>query len=396
MKKSYEAQFRPATQITRLGREPAKFEGFVNTPVYRGSTVVFNTLDDIEKNNAKYWYGTAGTPTINSLEDSWTALSGAAGTVMAPSGLGAIALALFTLLKAGDHLLMPDAIYRSARQFSADVLEKFGVETTYYNPLIGADIATLFKPNTRVVFLESPGSQSFEVQDVPAITAAAKEHGIKTVIDNTWATPIFFKAHHHGCDLCVEAGTKYLGGHSDLLLGLVSANAETWPALRKTYDAMSMMPGPEDCFLALRGLRTMYIRLKEAERRGLEMAHWLKERPEVARVLHPAFPECPGHAFWKRDFTGSTGVFSVILTPGFTKSGLAAMLDNMDLFSMGLSWGGFESLVTHFDCSSYRTATQWAPGGLCLRFQIGYEDLEDLKDDLDRGFERLRNATGTS
>lgn len=389
MEKKNDLRLTTATQVTRLGKAPERYEGFVNTPVFRGSTIVFNTLDDIENSRLRYNYGTEGSPTISSLEEAWTSLSGAAGTVMAPSGLGAIALALLSVLRAGSHMLVPDSVYRSARQVCSDVLEQFGVETEYYDPLVGAGVESLLRPNTAVIFLESPGSQTFEIQDIPAITAVARKRGIKTVVDNTWSTPVFFKAHQHGCDLSIEAGTKYLGGHSDLLLGLVTANEETWPALRRTYAAMALMPGPEDCFLALRGLRTMYVRLKEAEKRGLEMARWLKERPEVSRVLHPALPDCPGHDLWKRDFTGSTGVFSVVLKPGYTKKGLAAMLDNMDIFSMGFSWGGYESLVTYFDCSTYRTATQWTAEGLCLRFQIGLEDPEDLKADLDRGFRRL-------
>lgn len=378
-----------STQITQLGRNPQEQYGFVNGPIYRGSTVVYNTLNDIEQRNARFHYGTSGTPTIENLENAWTQLAGAAGTVLSPSGLGAIALALFTTCKSGDHLLMPDCAYRPSRNFCDSTLAQFGVETTYYDPMIGADIEKLIKPNTSTIFLEAPGSQSFEVQDVPTIVRIAKKHGIKTIIDNTWATPIFFKAHAHGVDLSLEAGTKYLGGHSDLLMGLVSANEETWPALRKMYDSMAMLPGAEDCFLALRGLRTMHLRLKEAEKRGLEMAYWLKTRHEVTKVLHPAFPECPGHEFWQRDFTGSSGLFSIELDPKFTKAGLANMLDNMSLFAMGFSWGGFESLIIPFNCAEYRTATKWAPKGLTLRLQIGLEDMDDLKNDLIAGFERL-------
>lgn len=293
-------------------------------------------------------------------------------------------------MKSGDHLLVPDCVYRPTRTLCAGMLARYGVETTYYDPMIGSGIEALIKPNTSTIFLEVPGSQSFEVQDVPAITVVAKRHGIKTIIDNTWATPLFFKTHEHGCNLSVEAGTKYLGGHSDLLTGLVSANAETWPQLRETYDHMAILPGAEDCFLALRGLRTMHLRLKEAERRGMEMAHWLHARPEVLRILHPAFPDCAGHEFWKRDFTGASGLFSIVLDPKFTKRGMASMLDNMSLFSMGFSWGGFESLIIPFDCAEYRTVTKWNPGGLTLRLQIGLEDMEDPKRDLDEGFARLR------
>lgn len=392
MSKKANSSFSVGTRITQIGRDPAKQAGFVNPAVYRGSTVIFPTVDDIENNRAEYNYGTMGTPTISNLENAWTELAGAAGTVLSPSGLGAIALALLTTLKAGDHLLMPDCVYKPTRLFCAGMLAKMGIETTYYDPLIGAGIETLFRPNTSTLFLESPGSQSFEIQDVPTMTQLAKKHGIATIIDNTWATPLFFQAHEHGCDLSVEAGTKYLGGHSDLLMGIVSANEAWWPKLREAYDLLAMLPGAEDCFLALRGLRTMHLRLKEAEKRGLEMATWLQSRPEVLKVLHPAFPECPGHEFWKRDFTGSSGLFSIILQPEYTKAGVSNMLDNMSIFAMGYSWGGFESLVIPFNCADYRTATQWNPGGLALRLQIGLEDMDELKADLEQGFERLKQA----
>ncbi|WP_404273836.1 cystathionine beta-lyase [Yersinia intermedia] len=393
MSKTPNSDFSIGTRITQIGRDPSKQAGFVNAAVYRGSTVIFPTVSDIEHNRAEFNYGTMGTPTIANLENAWSELAGAAGTVLSPSGLGAIALALLTTLKAGDHLLMPDSVYKPTRLFCAGMLGKMGIETTYYDPLIGVNIKTLFRPNTSTLFLESPGSQSFEIQDIPTMTALAKKQGIATIIDNTWATPVFFRAHEHGCDLSVEAGTKYLGGHSDLLMGVVSANDIWWPKLRETYDLMAMLPGAEDCFLALRGLRTMYLRLKEAEKRGLEMARWLKSRPEVLKVLHPAFPDCPGHEFWKRDFKGSSGLFSVILQPEYTKAGVDHMLDNMSIFAMGYSWGGFESLVIPFNCAEYRTVTQWQPGGRALRLQIGLEDMDELKADLEQGFERLKQCT---
>lgn len=381
------------TQLAQLGRTSDVHYGFVNTPVYRGSTVLFKTLDDLENHRARYAYGTAGTPTIESLESAWTTLAGAAGTALSPSGLGAVALALLSAVKQGDHVLMPDSVYLPTRELCVNFLERFGIETTYYDPLLGEGLGALIKPNTSTIFLESPGSQTFEVQDVPRITALARKRGLTTIIDNTWATPLFFRAHAHGCDLAVEAGTKYLGGHSDILLGLVSANARLWPALKRTYQSMAMLPGAEDCFLALRGMRTLHIRLKEAEARGLEMAHWLSAQPEVATVLHPAFESCPGHLLWKRDFSGSTGVFSIILQPGFTRAGLAHMLDQLSLFGMGYSWGGFESLIIPFDCRGYRTATDWRPDGLALRLQIGLEDPADLKADLRAGLDRLASAS---
>ncbi|MGA6108111.1 cystathionine beta-lyase [Pseudomonas solani] len=384
--------FSISTQLTMLGRDPAEQFGFVNAPLYKGSTIIYKTLDDIEARRSRFSYGTAGSPTIAHLEDAWTQLTGAKGTVLSTSGLGAVALALFSTTKAGDHILIPDSVYRPTRNFCNQMLARYGVTTTYYDPMIGADIERLIGPNTTTLFLEAPGSQSFEVQDIPALVEVARRHGVKTILDNTWATPIFFRGHDHGIDLTVEAGTKYLGGHSDILLGLVTANEACWPALRATYDAMSMLPGAEDCVQALRGMRTLFLRLKEAERRGLEMARWLSERPEVSRVLHPAFESCPGHAHWKRDFKGSSGLFSIVLAPGYTRDGLAAMLDNLSIFSMGFSWGGYESLVIPFDCRTYRTATRWEAEGFALRLQIGLEDMDDLKGDLARGFARLAAA----
>jgi len=389
MKNTRSEPLKLSTRLTQLGRNTKEQHGFVNSPVYRGSTVVFDTVEDLENNRAAFAYGTLGTPTIKNLEDAWTELTGAAGTVMSPSGLGAIALALMTTLKAGDHLLIPDTVYRPTRSFCHQTLKKFGVTTTYYDPMIGAGIVELIRPETSTLFLESPGSQTFEIQDIPLLTEIARSRGIKTIIDNTWATPIFFQAHQHGCDLSVEAGTKYLSGHSDLLMGMVSANAETWPELRATYDSMAMLPGAEDCFLALRGLRTLHIRLQEAESRALKVARWLEQQPEVKTILHPAFESCPGHEFWKRDFTGSTGLFSIILDPVFSKSAVTEMLNGLELFAMGYSWGGFESLIIPFDCSDYRTATRWQEAGKTLRLQIGLEDTDDLINDLRQGLDRL-------
>ncbi|ELI8127102.1 cystathionine beta-lyase [Yersinia enterocolitica] len=381
--------FKISTQLSMLGRNPEEQSGFVNAPVYRGSTVVYKSCEDIRHKRARFSYGTSGTPTIENLENAWSALCGSAGTVISPSGLGALALALFSVTRAGDHILVTDSVYRPTRNFCDTLLAKFNISVTYYDPLLGSDIEELVQDNTRVILLECPGSQSFEVQDIGTIVEVARRHKISTIIDNTWATPLFFNAHAHGIDLSVEAGTKYLSGHSDLLMGLVSANGAHWQALRDTYDAMAMLPGAEDCFLALRGLRTMYIRVKEAEARGLEMAQWLKSQPEVSKVLHPAFEDCPGHDNWKKYFTGSTGLFSIVLDARFSQDNVDNMLDNMSIFGMGFSWGGFESLIIPFDCAEYRTATKWAPEGMTLRLQIGLEDMDDLKHDLQEGLKRL-------
>ncbi len=384
-------RLRSRSRLVHLGRDAETTLGFVNVPPFRGSTVLFPDVATLKSRKQRYTYGTHGTPTTDALSEAWSAISGAAGTTLVPSGLAAIVVSLMTALSAGDHLLMTDSAYQPARNFCNATLKRMGVETTYYDPLVGSGIAALMRPNTKAVFVEAPGSQTLEVQDNPAIAASAHARGACVIADNTWATPLFFSPHAHGVDMAVEAGTKYLSGHSDLLLGLVSANAQWFARLAKTVDQMAIPPGPEDVFLALRGLRTMELRLREAERQGLALAHWLKDRPEVLRVIHPALPDDPGHAIWKRDFSGSSGLFSVVLKPAPERA-VAALLDGLELFGMGYSWGGYESLVIPFDCTSYRTATRWAPGGPTLRFSVGLEDIEDLKEDLDRGFQRLAAA----
>ncbi|MGX9980107.1 cystathionine beta-lyase [Methylobacterium fujisawaense] len=394
LKPSPDAQqtFAPATRLVHAGRDPGEQHGFVNTPIYRGSTVLYPTYDAIKNRRGRYNYGTSATPTMDALTTAWTELAGAAGTVVTPSGLAALTVALMAAVSAGDHLLVTDSAYRPTRQFCDGVLARYGVEVTYYDPIIGAGIADLMRPNTRAVLVEAPGSQSFEMQDVPAIAEVAHARDACVIMDNTWATPLLFPPHERGVDIAVEAGTKYLSGGSDLLIGLTSANARYYPAVRRTFDHFAMCAGAEDIFLALRGLRTMNLRLREHGRAGLEMARWFQVRPEVLRVLHPGLPEDPGHAIWTRDFAGASGLFGVILKP-VPEVALAAMLDGLQLFGMGFSWGGFESLVIPFDCAGYRTATKWAPGGPALRFHIGLEDTADLKADLDAGFARLRAAT---
>ena len=383
--------FAPATRLVHAGRDPEEQHGFVNTPIYRGSTVLYPTYDAIKHRRGRYNYGTSATPTMDALTAAWTELAGAAGTVVTPSGLAALTVALMAAVSAGDHLLVTDSAYRPTRQFCDGVLARYGVEVTYYDPTIGAGIAALMRPNTRAVLVEAPGSQSFEMQDIPAIAEVAHARDACVIMDNTWATPLLFPPHERGVDIAVEAGTKYLSGGSDLLIGLTSANARYFPAVRRTFDHFAMCAGAEDIFLALRGMRTMNLRLREHGRAGLEMAQWLQARPEVLRVLHPGLPEDPGHAIWKRDFSGASGLFGVILRP-VSEAAVAAMLDGLQLFGMGFSWGGFESLVIPFDCAGYRTATKWSPGGPALRFHIGLEDTADLKVDLDAGFARLREA----
>jgi cystathionine beta-lyase len=379
---------RMATLVTQAGRAPFDHFGFVNPPVYRGSTILFPTVADLEGLRQPYTYGTKGTPTTRALETAWSEIAGAADTVLVPSGLAAISLALLTATKAGAHLLVTDSAYSPTRAFCDGFLARFGVTTEYYDPAIGAGIAGLIRQETTAVLIESPGSQSMEVQDTPAIAEAAHEQGLCVIVDNTWATPLLFPPHARGCDLAIEAGTKYLSGHSDILMGLVSANARWAKRLRHTFNLFAIGASPDDASLALRGLRTMSLRLKEQGRAALEIAQWLAARPEVARVLHPALPDHPGHEIWKRDFTGSSGVFSMILKPA-PKAAVDAFVDRLEIFGIGYSWGGYETLILPFDCAPYRTATRWAPGGPALRFSIGLEDVDDLKEDLEAGFARL-------
>jgi cysteine-S-conjugate beta-lyase len=379
------------SRLVNLGRDAEFSQGFINVPPFRGSTVLYPDVATLKSRGQRFTYGTRGTPTTEALCSAWTDLSGAAGTVLLPSGLAAVVVALMTALSAGDHLLMTDSVYEPSRAFADKALRRFGIETTYYDPTIGAGIDALMRPNTRAVLTESPGSQTLEVQDIPAIAEVAHARGACVILDNTWATPLFFSPHAHGADLAVEAGTKYLSGHADLLLGLVSANEPWFDRLHRTTHLMAIPPGAEDVFLALRGLRTLELRLREAERQGLALAQWLNGRPEVLRVIHPALPDDPGHALWKRDYSGSSGLFSIVLKPA-SDVAVAAFLDGLELFGLGYSWGGYESLALPFDCTPVRTATHFAPGGPTVRFSVGLEDIEDLMADLERGFARLRVA----
>ncbi|MFG1300194.1 cystathionine beta-lyase [Xanthobacter sp. V3C-3] len=379
------------TRIVHAGRDPQRFDGFVNTPVVRGSTVLSATYDDLIHHRGRYSYGRRGNPTTEGFEAALRALEGGDGVALTPSGLSAVTISLLSVLGAGDHLLMVDTAYRPTRTFCDSVLKRLGVETSYYDPFVGAGITELIRPNTRAIFLESPGSQSFEMQDVPAITAIAREKGITTLIDNTWATPLYFKPHAHGVDISIQAGTKYIGGHADLNLGTISAVGPAWKKVIATHGTLGITISPDDAALGARGLRTLAVRLERHWRSGLEMAEWLAARPEVSRVLHPALPSDPGHAIWKRDFCGASGLFSLILNP-VPEAAVAAFFDALKLFGMGYSWGGYESLAIPFDCSDYRTATNWDVEGPAVRLHIGLEDVADLKADLDQAFAKLRAA----
>jgi len=381
---------RAETRLVTAGRDAKAQKGFVNPPVVHGSTVLYPTAEDLHAHRGEFTYGRHGTPTTRALQEVLMALEGpqCAGVGIAPSGLAAISTSLLAVLKAGDHLLVCDNAYRPTRNFCNGVLARYEVETTYFDPLIGAGIERLFKPNTRAVLVEAPGSQSFEMPDIPVIAAVAHARDALVIDDNTWATPLYHRSLEQGVDISMQAATKYVGGHSDIMFGTISANAKAWPLVTETIRLLGVCAGPDDVFLALRGSRTLAVRLAQHCASGLAMARWLTGRPEVLRVLHPALERDPGHPIWKRDFTGASGLFSIVLKPK-PQAAVDAMLDSLKLFGMGFSWGGFESLVIPFDCTTYRTATTWNPGGPTLRLHIGLENVEDLKADLDRGFAAL-------
>jgi cystathionine beta-lyase len=381
------------TTLVISGRDTEAQKGFVNPPVVHGSTVLYQTADDLHAHRGEFQYGRHGTPTTKALQEALMALEGpqCAGVGLAPSGLSAITTTLLAVLNAGDHLLVCDNAYRPSRNFCNGLLSRYGVETTYFDPLIGAGIAGLFKPNTKAVLVEAPGSQSFEMPDIPAIAAVAHARGALVIDDNTWATALYHRSLDQGVDISMQAATKYVGGHSDIMFGTISANARAWPMISEAIRLLGVCAGPDDVFLALRGLRTLAVRLAQHHRSALEVARWLRTRPEVLRVLHPALESDPGHAIWKRDFTGASGLFSIVLKPAPQKA-VDALLNAVRLFGMGYSWGGFESLIIPFDCAPYRTATRWAPGGPALRLHIGLENVDDLKADLERGFAAFNAA----
>ena len=381
------------TGLITSGRDTKAQKGFINPPVVHGSTVVYPTAADLRADRGEFQYGRLGTPTTKALQEALMALEGpaCAGVGLVPSGLAAISTTLLAVLKAGDHLLVCDNAYRPTRNFCSGPLARYGIETNYFDPLIGAGIANWFRPNTRAVLVEAPGSQSFEMPDTPAIAAVARTRGALVIDDNTWATPLFHRSLEHGVDISLQAATKYIGGHSDIMFGTISANAKAWPLIDEAIRLTGICAGPDDVFLALRGLRTLAVRLKQHQQSAIEVARWLSARPEVIRVLHPAMDTDPGHAIWKRDFSGASGLFSIVLRPS-PQQAVDALLDALKLFGLGYSWGGFESLVIPFDCAAYRTATTWAPGGPTLRLHIGLENVDDLKADLASGLEAFNAA----
>jgi cysteine-S-conjugate beta-lyase len=381
---------KPETRLVEAGRRKEWVQGLVNPAVWRGSTILFDSVAEMEAANPPrdgvLHYGRNGTPTTWALCEALTELEpGAAMTRLYPSGSAAVAGALLTVLQAGDELLMVDSAYGPTRALCEGVLKRFGVTTRYYDPLVGADIAALIGERTRAIFMESPGTHTFEVQDVPAICAAAKARGLVTLIDNTWATPLFFRAIAAGVDLSIVACTKYIGGHADVMLGSVTVTEAYADRLEKTRRVLGQTAGPDDAWLALRGLRTLDVRLRRHQENGLKVARWLAEQPQVLRVLHPALPDCPGHAHWQRDFSGATGLFSFVLDSD--AAARALLIDGLELFGIGYSWGGYESLAVPAD--PVRTAARTDHGGPLVRLHVGLEHPDDLIADLAAGLQRL-------
>ncbi len=378
---------KPDTKVVSEGRMSAEHFGVINTPVYRASTILYPDLKALNANSQPYTYGRRGTPSTQSFEDAISSLEGAARTVSVTSGVQAIALAILSVCGAGDHILLVDSCYEPTRTLCERTLKRFGIETGYYAP--GDDIAPHLKPNTKAVFCESPGSLTFEVQDVAAIARAAHAHGASVLMDNTWATPLFFQPLAHGVDLSIQAATKYIGGHADVMLGYVAANERHAGRLHQIHGDLGLYASGDDCFLGLRGLRTLAVRLKQHQQTGLALARWLKARPEVARILHPALADDPGHALWKRDFSGACGLFGLVLKP-VSEAALAAFVDGLQHFGIGYSWGGFESLIVPAHIK--RSARQFHAEGPVLRIHAGLEDPVDLIADLEKGLERLKEA----
>jgi cystathionine beta-lyase len=376
------------TQLAHGGYNPRDYHGFVNPPVVHASTVLFPDAGSMDRRSQRYTYGTRGTPTTDALAEAINELEGAAGTIMVPSGLAAVTVPILGFAKAGDHILVVDSVYQPTRHFCDTLLARLGVETEYYDPSIGAGIASLIRPNTSIVHTEAPGSNTFEMQDIRAIADSAHKSGAVVMMDNTWATPLYFRALDFGVDVTMHAATKYPSGHSDVLFGTVSANAAHWDQLREANGALGICPSPDDSYQILRGLRTMGVRLQRHQESALKLAHWLEGRQDVVKVLHPALPSFEGHALWKRDFKGASGLFSFVLRepdPSRHKARAYAFLDALKLIGLGYSWGGYESLAVVANLADRKTAKAPA-GGPVIRLQVGLEDVADIQRDLEAGF----------
>ncbi len=381
----------PATRLVRAGRSPDLTGPFVNPPVVHASTVLFENTDALLSGRQRYVYGRRGTPTSEALESAISEMEGAAGTVLCPSGLAAASVALLSVVAAGGHVLIADCVYGPVRHFADTVLQRLGVDVTYFDPAIGAGIDALFTDATTAVYLEAPGSLTFEMQDIPAIAAAAHARDAYVIADNTWATPLYFRPLDHGVDIAVVAGTKYLVGHSDVMIGTIAANQRAWRMVKETHGTLGMHVGPDDVYLALRGLRTMGIRLDRQMASGIAVATWLASRPEVARVLHPALPGDPGHTLWRRDMTGASGLFGVVFD-GWSEDEAKAFVDGLRLFGIGASWGGFESLVILAKTKNIRSAVPWPEGTPLVRLHVGLEEPDDLIADLERSLDAVAES----
>jgi cystathionine beta-lyase len=385
------------TLLGRAGRDPARYEGMVSTPVFRTSTVVFPDVETYEArggdNFKKMRYGLYGTPTTFAFEEAVTQMEGGHAAVALPSGLAAIAMALWAYLKSGDHVLIPDPVYGPTRTFCDKRLKPNGIEVEYYDPLIGAGIAKRLKDNTRAVYCESPGSLTFEMQDIPAIAEAAHRRGIPVLADTTWGTPYYFRSFEKGVDVSIHAATKYISGHSDVLMGLLVTNEAQWLTVRRTVAEYGYGVSPDDCYLALRGFRTIGVRMKQQSANAMKVASWLKARPDVKRVLYPALADDPGHAIWKRDFSGAASLFAFTLHPA-PEAKVTAFINALKLFGIGSSWGGFESLAiaAHKEVLRTRSVAPWSADAPLIRLHIGLEDPDDLIEDLERGFAALSKA----
>lgn len=391
-----------ATRIVHAGRNPKEQGWMVNPPIYQTSTIVFPTLKDLLYAERGYSnndlvqpyelkYGRYGTQTNFALEQAIAEIEGGYNTFVTSSGAAAINTALIAFLKQGDHMLMVDSVYSPTRGFADKFLKKLGIETTYYDPLIGADIAKLIKKNTKVIFMESPGSQTFEIQDVPAICKIAKKHGITTILDNSWASGIYFKPFDFGVDVCVMALTKYINGHSDIMMGAITIQEKHFRVMYEAFRYMAVTASPHSCYMVQRGMRTVKLRMDRCFESALKIARWLESKPEVEKVLYPALPSDSNYNLWKRDFTGAAGLFSIVLDKKYSNEALARMVDKLHFYGMGYSWGGYESLILPFDASSIRTATKYPYANkTCLRINIGLEEVADLQEDLESGFKRLR------
>ncbi len=395
---------REATKIVHAGRNPEKQGWMVNPPIYQTSTIVFPKLKDLIYAERGYSdndlvkpyelkYGRYGTQTNFALEQAIAEIEGGYNSFITSSGAAAINTALIAFLKQGDHVLVVDSVYSPTRGFSDKFLKKFGIETTYYDPAIGSKIEDLIQKNTKVIFMESPGSLTFEVQDVSAICKVAQKKNIITIVDNSWASGIYFKPLEHGADISVTAVTKYLNGHSDVMMGAITIQKKHFKIMYEAFRYMACSAAPFSAYMAQRGLRTVKIRMDHCFKSALELAKWVEQRDEVEKVFYPALESDSNHALWKRDFTGAAGLFSVVLKKKYSNEALARMVDDLEFYGMGYSWGGYESLILPFNVNSIRTATKWAYGDkTCLRINVGLEDVEDLKDDLKAGFERLETV----